>query len=64
MNEPHVIDAQRYAVTVGFSQVIVEGHNREEALSAARSKLSQQSPRLWDVIFKMDANRFQVDPVT
>ena len=64
MNEPHNIKSQHYRVTVGFSQVIVQGRDHAEVLSAARSKLSQDVPRLWDVIFNMDANRFQVDPVT
>ena len=57
-------NSQQYKVTVGFAQVTVDARNRSEALSVARRKLSQDVPRLWDVIFNMDAHRFQVDPVT
>jgi hypothetical protein len=63
MNEPAITTTQHYKVTVGFTQVTVEGRDRDEALSAARRKISQESPRLWDVITNMDSNRFQIDPV-
>ena len=61
INDAPQIAAQQYQVTVGFSQVTVEGRDRDEALSAARRALSQESPRLWDVIFKMESHEFQVD---
>ena len=57
-------DIQQYKVTVGFAQVTVSGRDRHDALRAARKLLSQSEPRLWDVIFKMESHRFQVDPVT
>jgi hypothetical protein len=63
MNQQQTNDLTHYRVTVGFSQVKVQGRDREEALSAARRMLSQDAPRLWDVIAKMESHRFQVDPL-
>lgn len=64
MNEPRMTNTHKYKVTVGFSQVTVTGRDTAEALCAARRLLSQTEPRLWDVIFKMEPHRFQIDPLT
>jgi len=64
MNNPQNFDCQQYKVTVGFTQVVVQGRDRADALCAARRQLSQDAPRLWDVICNMDSSRFQVDPVS
>lgn len=52
---------RRFRVHVGHNHVDVEGHDAREAIQAARSRLSLEMPRLWDVIFHMEDHRFRVE---
>ncbi len=52
-----------YKVEVGHSSVLVESASPEEAIRAARTRLSLELPRLWDVIQKLDAEKFTVSMV-
>lgn len=49
-----------YDVTLGHSHVRVTGRTIEEALQQARKALSVEMPRLYDVIHRLDAGRFQI----
>ena len=49
-----------FEVKVGLMSVIVRGATREEAINNARMKLSQDLPRMWDVIHGLDDSRFDV----
>ena len=49
-----------YEVRVGHMRVTVRGLSREEAISEARRRLSQDMPRMWDVIHGLAASRFEV----
>jgi len=53
----HVIS---FRVQVGHASVEVDSENQEQAIAAARRKLADQLPRLWDVIHQMPVERFQV----
>lgn len=52
-----------YKVEVGHNSVLVESASPEEAIRAARTRLSLELPRLWDVIQKLDAEKFTVSMV-
>lgn len=52
-----------YKVEVGHNSVMVESASPEEAIRAARTRLSLELPRLWDVIQKLDAEKFSVSMV-
>jgi len=54
---------KRYRVCVGHTEVSVRCRGREEAVRLARSKLSAELPRLYDVIWHLTADRFRVDAV-
>ena len=49
-----------YVVCVGHMRVVVRGRSHGDAIEQARRKLSQDMPRLWDVIHGLAANRFEV----
>jgi hypothetical protein len=49
-----------FEVTVGLMSVVVRGASREEAITNARMKLSQDLPRMWDVIHGLEDSRFNV----
>lgn len=49
-----------FEVTVGLMSVVVRGASREEAITNARTKLSQDLPRMWDVIHGLEDSRFNV----
>lgn len=53
---------QRFRVTLGHVEVVVECRTRDEALRLARRRLSQEHPRLWDVIYRVEERQFRVDP--
>jgi len=55
-----VRELMRFFVRVGHTTITVESHSVEEAIKKARQVLCQQLPRLWDVIQKLDENRFEV----
>ncbi len=52
-----------YRVEVGHNSVMVESTSTEGAIAAARTLLSLQLPRLWDVIQKMTPEKFKVSTV-
>lgn len=52
-----------YRVEVGHNSVMVESSSTEGAIQAARTLLSTQLPRLWDVIQKMSPDKFRVSTV-
>ena len=52
-----------YRVEVGHNSVMVESTSTEGAISAARTLLSLQLPRLWDVIQKLTPDKFKVSTV-
>jgi len=54
---------KKYRVCVGHTEVSVRCHGREEAVRLAREKLSADLPRLYDVIWKLTADRFHVAAV-
>ena len=49
-----------YEVKVGSMAVTVRGATQEEAIKQARTKLSHDMPRLWDVIHGLAESRFNV----
>jgi hypothetical protein len=51
-----------YRVQVGLTTVLVEATNVEEAIVAARRKLTAELPRMYDVIRGLEATRFEVKP--
>jgi hypothetical protein len=56
-------DTRIYRVEVGHNSVMVESTSTEGAIRAARTLLSQQLPRLWDVIQKLTPDKFTVSTV-
>ena len=50
-----------YRVRVGHVELRVRAHDVEEAITLARRKLSQEMPRLYDVIRSLSTTRFEVD---
>ena len=49
-----------YEVKVGHTAVWVRAGSRDDAIKQARLKLSQDMPRLWDVIHGLAESRFDV----
>jgi hypothetical protein len=61
MDQAHLPDQlQRYRVRLGHAEVRVEGHSPHEAIQLARRQLCRELPRLWDVIQRLEDNRFHV----
>ena len=50
-----------FEVKVGLMSVVVRGATQKEAISNARAKLSNDLPRMWDVIHGLDDSRFNVN---
>ena len=53
----------KYQVKVGHAEVSVQCANEDEAVRLARKLLSNDMPRLYDVINRLDVDRFQVRPI-
>lgn len=51
---------QEFEVKVGLMSVVVRGASQEEAITNARAKLSNELPRMWDIIHGLDDSRFDV----
>jgi len=51
---------KRYRVKLGHSEVSVECGSKEEAIRLARTKLSSDLPRLYDVIHGAEDEQFEV----
>jgi hypothetical protein len=52
-----------YKVEIGHNSVMVESGSPEDAIRAARTKLSLEMPRLWDIIQKLSPEKFNVSMV-
>jgi hypothetical protein len=52
-----------YKVEVGHNSVVVESASQEDAIRAARTKLSLELPRLWDIIQQLGPEKFKVSLV-
>ena len=50
MNENTEPTKRLYKVEIGHSSVVVESATADDAIRAARTKLSLEMPRLWDII--------------
>jgi hypothetical protein len=64
MNEFNRIDYETkpFDVHIGLARVRVEARTPEEAINAAREAFCREMPRMWDVIWKLTAERFVVQP--
>ena len=58
---PNTRVLSQYQVSVGHWEIRVQAYSVEEAIELARRHLSQELPRLYDVIRAMTATRFQVE---
>ena len=57
------VPKKKYRVKLGFNEVSVECNSREEAIRLARTKLSDDLPRLYVDIHSAEESKFQVDEV-
>ncbi len=60
-SERHV--TKKYRVRLGLVEVEVECHSKEDAVRLARMKLSDDMPRLYDVIHNAEDQEFQIDEI-
>ena len=51
-----------YRVRLGLNEVTVNGNSVMDAITQARRQLALELPRFYDVISKLEANRFEVRP--
>jgi hypothetical protein len=54
---------KKYRVRLGLVEVVVEGASKEDALRLARTKLSDDLPRLYDTIHGAEDQEFQIDEI-
>ena len=54
---------QKYRVKLGFTEVEVECCSKEDAIRLARTELSGDMPRLYDVIQGAEDQAFQVHEI-
>jgi hypothetical protein len=54
---------KRFRVKVGHAQVTVYAADEAQARQEARRLLSQEMPRLWDVIYQCDAQKFSIEEI-
>ena len=52
---------KKYRVKLGLVEVVVECRSKDEAIRLARTKLSDDMPRLYDQIRGADDREFQID---
>ncbi len=52
-----------YQVSVGHASVTVHGRDSREAVEAARTRLCDDMPRMWDVIRTLDPGRFKITEI-
>ena len=50
-----------FRIRVGHWEVHVKARDPEEAISLARRQMARELPRLYDIIQKLTAARFQVE---
>jgi hypothetical protein len=63
MNDDTQPTKRLYKVEIGHNSVMVESATPEDAIRAARTKLSLEMPRLWDIIQKLAPEKFNVSMV-
>jgi hypothetical protein len=51
---------RQFQVQLGHLKVIVEALDAEDAVRRARNRFCQDHPRLWDIITRLEAHRFEV----
>jgi hypothetical protein len=62
VERPHsLVGKSRFEVRVGHARVTVEAETREQALVAARRQLAEEMPRMWDKIYSLEENRFEIE---
>lgn len=61
MNADPRTPLRKFDVRVGHAVVTVEARDEVEAVSAARERLCQELPRMWDVISQLEVARFEVE---
>ena len=54
-------DVRIYHVAVGHAETTVRCRTPIDAIRLARRRLSEEMPRLWDVIHRIDEREFRVD---
>jgi len=59
----HDSHLKQYTVSVGHAKVTVTGRDEADAVRQARRKLGVDTPRLWDIIYKLDDHLFRVDQI-
>ena len=52
---------KKYRVKLGLTKVTVECSSKEEAIRLARIKLTDDTPRLYDVILRAEDEQFEVN---
>lgn len=56
--------ASRFEIRVGHARVTVEARTQQEALAAGRRRLAEDMPRMWDKIYELADERFEVEKLT
>jgi protocatechuate 3,4-dioxygenase beta subunit len=51
----------KYEVRIGHAHVTVSAHTRAEALVEGRRLLADDMPRMWDKIYSLADERFEVE---
>ena len=54
---------KKYRVKLGLVEVVVKCSSKDEAIRLARTKLSDDMPRLYDVIQGAEDQEFQIDEI-
>ena len=54
---------KKYRVELGLVEVVVECRSKDEVIRIARRKLSDDMPRLYDVIHGAEDQEFQIDEI-
>ncbi len=54
---------KKYRVRLGLVEIVIEGRSKEDAIRLARSKLSDDMPRLYDIIHGAEDEEFQIDEI-
>ena len=54
---------KKYRVKLGLVEVVVDCRSKDEAIGLARTKLSDDMPRLYDVIHAAEDQEFQIDVI-
>jgi hypothetical protein len=55
--------SRRFDVRVGHARVTVEASSRQQALIEGRRRLADDMPRMWDKIYALTDEQFNVEEV-